>query len=291
MFHPARVLATLIFGFGMLYGGDGYWVAFASARSGNGDLFAVNTATGVTKPLRVNDLAEGTLRYDAARQRLVYTRFQDDAPQATLYSGDQKLFVDPNGDVAPQWSPDGRTIVYAARRDGRDDLYLADSNGAGERALTQDAEIDRYPAWSPDSRSVVFARRTTAGWNLYRRDIQGDAAPIALTTLNQYVGHPVWSPDGKHIAFDTLYEGQAEIALLTLADGVVQRLTQRPGNDLAPAWSPDSRALAWAGEPNNNGNWDVWLMHLADRKIVQLTQQEGFDGGPVFVASPAALKP
>lgn len=291
MANTARVLATLFLVLGSLYGGDGYWVAFASARSGNGDLFAVNTATGITQALRVNDWAEGTLRYDAARKRLVYTRFQDDTPQATLYSGEQKLFVDPNGDVAPHWSPDGRNVVYAAQRDGRHDLYLADSNGANERALTQDAEIDRYPSWSPDSRSVVFARRDGAGWNLYRRDIAGDAAPVALTTLNQYVGHPVWSPDGRFIAFDTLYEGQAEIALLTLADGSIQRLTQRPGNDLAPAWSPDGRALAWAGEPNNNGNWDLWWMQLADRQIKRLTEQEGFDGGPVFVAHPAALKP
>ncbi|MEM8679899.1 MAG: hypothetical protein AAGF97_11145 [Planctomycetota bacterium] len=255
------------------------WIVFASGRSGDGDIYALDPTSGEIKPVVATPAGEGTVRYDLTRDRLVHHRFDDEG--AMLVSGEEDLFVDPNGDVAPSWSPDGRWIVYADNRDGQDDLFLAKSDGTGERRLTRDAAIDRYPAWSPDSRRIVFAKRLSSGWDLHLLTLDSEEVE-RLPESGTYVGHPAWSPDGEAIAFDTLFDDQAEIAVIDLASGIIKRITHRAGNDLIPAWSSDGRRIAFGGEPTA-GNWDLWLVDLDKLELQRLTTHESYDGGPVFV--------
>lgn len=257
------------------------WVVFASSRSGNGDIYAVNPADGAVRKYFVHVDPEGSPRYDQVRKRVVFQRF-DANDKATLMSRGKRLFASPNGEVAPTWSPNGAWIGYSKKGPKGVDLYIAKPDGTGERALMADAQTDRYPNWSPDGNTLVFARKLAEGWDLHTLSLAtGDMKRITKRKL--YVGHPVFSPDGKQVAFDTLGPTGADIAVVNLADGVVTMLTDRPGNDLVPSWSPDGSAIAFAGDPDNKGNWDIWLVTLADKKLKRLTTAEGFDGAPVFV--------
>ena len=259
------------------------WIVFQSARSGQGDLYAVDPASGETKRIFGTDLGEGGVRYDAARGRLVHQRFEEDPEQVVLATGADALFVDPNGDTPPSWSPKGGRIVYVASRGGQEDLYLADADGTHEVQLTNDAEVDRYPVWSPDGRHVAFARKAETGWDVFKMSPDPSATPVRLTQLGEYVGHLDWSPDGSQIAFDRLYDGQTEIAVLDLESGEIRRLTERAGNDMVPAWSPDGAQIAFAGEPEGSGNWDLWTVDVSTLEISRLTTEEGYDGRPVYV--------
>lgn len=268
---------------------DASWIVFQSARSGDGDLYATDPATGELVHLLDSPHPEGGVRYDAARGRLVHQRFPVDDGPVVLWSGEEMLFEDPNGDQPPAWSPTGEWIAYVAVRPGsqgdeQQDLYLARADGTGEVRLTDDDTIDRYPTWSPDGARIAFARRVESGWDLYSIDVnQEGAGPERLTEMDEYLGHPSWSPDGTRIAFDKLYDGQTEIAVLDLGSGDVVRVTHRHGNDMAPNWAPDGTSLVFAGEPKGSGNWDVWSVALASGTITRITQAEGYDGAPVYV--------
>jgi TolB protein len=231
------------------------------------------------------EAAEGTVRYDPARTRLVYHRFSDSG--AMLMSGSRALFEDPNGDVAPAWSTRGE-VVYVAERDGRADLFVADSLGGSVRRLTSDPEVERYPAWSPDGSRVVYAKRIEGGWDLFAMDV-AERSEERLTFDGVYVGHPAWSPDGSRIAFDTFRGGQTEIAVLDLEGMDVTDLTSRPGNDLVPNWSADGGRIAFGAEVEP-GNWDVWIVDTTTLALTRLTSDSAADGGPVFVPE-AALPP
>jgi Tol biopolymer transport system component len=263
-------------------GSPGEWVVFSSARSGEGDVYAVDPASGETVLVVGTAAPEGTVRYDSARHRIVYHRYEEN--RTVLMSGGDELFVDPNGDVAPAWSPDGKWIVYAAERGGQVDLFRASPDGSGEHRLTHDAFVDRYPAWSPDGARIVYARRLESGWDLHLFT-PNEGAPVIerLTEGGGYAGHPAWSPDGRRIAFDILVDGQAEIAMIDASGGEVTLLTRRAGNDLVPAWSGDGRRIVFSGDPGNAGNWDVWMLDIESRDVVRLTTHEGYDGGGVFV--------
>jgi Tol biopolymer transport system component len=64
--------------------------------------------------------------------------------------------VGEGGQVA--WSPDGRSILFASRRDHPDnyrDIYVMRPDGSSVKRLTR-ARADT-PAWSPDGRYFVFS--------------------------------------------------------------------------------------------------------------------------------------
>lgn len=72
-------------------------------------------------------------------------------------------------DMQPRYSPDGRHIVFISDRDGSENIWIADSNGANPRALTT-GERENYvsPVWTPDGNYVV-ATKGTQLW-LYHKD-------------------------------------------------------------------------------------------------------------------------
>lgn len=279
-------------------GEEAYALLFASSRSGSGDLYVLPPAGGEPRLWAGTEAPEGTPRWDASRARVVYQRFPADGESGSpllishgagvLPEAGSELFVDPNGDAPPCWSPDGKWIAYIAERDGRSDVFLADAQGRERRRLTDDAIVDRYPAWSPSSDRLVFARRLEAGWDLFSLAIDDpEAEPVRLTEDERYVGHPAWSPDGRFLAFDASFEGEVEIAALELATGEVRRVVSRAGNDLVPAWSPDGARLVFGGVTPADGNWDLWQVELASGALERLTEDPAFDGAPVFV--PASL--
>jgi Tol biopolymer transport system component len=80
------------------------------------------------------------------------------------------------------------------------------------------------------------------------------------------------SPDGRHVAFDSDRDGERGIYLADRDGSHVQRVSG-PGYAAMPAWSPDSRQLAYIrGEPHQRGAWNLWLLSLdsgAERRLTR----------------------
>ncbi|HKY76047.1 MAG TPA: hypothetical protein VJS45_07905, partial [Acidimicrobiia bacterium] len=91
-------------------------IAFASARTGNQDIFLMN--------------ADG--------------------------SGQAQVTRDPTVSFHPAWSPDGTRIAFAGTREENTDIYVMNADGTGETRLTTDPAIDDQPVWSPDGTKIAF---------------------------------------------------------------------------------------------------------------------------------------
>lgn len=82
-------------------------------------------------------------------------------------------------DGMPDFSPDGRRIVFTSNRDRQGEIYVMNRDGTGERRLTRAAGDDFLPRFSPDGSQIAYvalpgtivvmdadgtgARRLTAG--------------------------------------------------------------------------------------------------------------------------------
>ena len=60
-----------------------------------------------------------------------------------------------SANLDPTLSPDGKRMVFIKILEGREQLFIADIDGTGERQLTHDSVDLEDPAWSPDGRSLA----------------------------------------------------------------------------------------------------------------------------------------
>jgi Tol biopolymer transport system component len=100
--------------------------------------------------------------------------------------------------VGPDWSPDGRRIVYGGSRslpgdDARNyEIIVTGRYGRNPRRLTRNGVNDEGPVWSPDGRLLVYAHQVGHRQDLYviRRDGSGNRRLVTNAT------QPSWQPRG-----------------------------------------------------------------------------------------------
>lgn len=96
-------------------------------------------------------------------------------------SGQVNLTRNASDERDPDWSPDGRRIVFHSDRlphEGGSKVWVIDRNGANLTELTGDGRftgfIDRWPAWSPDGTTIAFtSTRSEEGWRIWSMNAAG----------------------------------------------------------------------------------------------------------------------
>ncbi|MAF12913.1 hypothetical protein CMK11_20880 [Candidatus Poribacteria bacterium] len=85
-----------------------------------------------------------------------------------------------------------------------------------------------------------------------------DATGENLRNVSAHPGldsSPAWAPDGRHLAFDSMRDGNMEVYAVDVDAGAPVNMTDHPLADGSPAWAPDGSALAFAS--NRDGDWDI----------------------------------
>lgn len=96
------------------------------------------------------------------------------------------------------WSPDGTSIAYDSRPDGRGHIYIVNPSTRERQQLTHGEQEDVTPSWSADGRWIYFASLRSGQWNIWKISSTG-GEPLRVTE-NRGV-HPVESPNGKYLYY------------------------------------------------------------------------------------------
>ncbi len=109
------------------------------------------------------------------------------------------------------WSPDGRTLVYCAKRGDNFDLYAIAAEGGEEKRLTMHAGYDDGPDYSPDGKWIYFNSDRSGSWDIWRIPADGagpdDARAERITSDDYEDWFPHPSPDGKWLVFVSFPKG------------------------------------------------------------------------------------
>jgi TolB protein len=151
-------------------------------------------------------------------------------------------------------------IAFVSNRDGNDEIYITDYDGANPTRITFNKIKDYMPAWSPDQRSIIFTSYRANSVNLYMRNIYEGKETLIATKGTNFSG--AFSPDGKKLAFCSSMseQGNAEIYVLDVETMKTKRLTFNSAADTAPSWSPTGREIAFTSDRTGVGAPQIYIM-------------------------------
>lgn len=253
---------------------------------------------------------DGRYLYYSAKSRAPPTLYETPSwtvMRRDLRSGDiERIATAPGGAFRPVLSPDGGTLVYGTRRDGRTDLRTRDLRSGRDRRLTSPVERDSKDgspsrgvlpglAFLPSGEAIVVS----AGGKLQRvelgtrktseiafeakidlgigpsllRDVPIETGPVRARVIQ----NPVQSPDARRIAFSAF----ARLYAMDLEAGDPRRLTGGDEPEFQPAWSPDGRWIAYVTWTAADAG-HVWRVRAGGGRPERLTDVAAFYSDPVF---------
>jgi Tol biopolymer transport system component/imidazolonepropionase-like amidohydrolase len=209
--------------------------------------------------------------------------------------------------MRPLLSPDGKHLVYATRYQTKTALRVRDFETNEERWLingvTRDdqesrATRDTFPgyAFMPDGKSLIVP----VDGRIKRVDFITGKATVIPFTANvemdiaarlhfdyrvdespnvraRLIRYPSMSPDGKRIvftAFNKLYAMDLEPGARP------KRLTNLNAGEFMPAWSPDSRYIAFVTWSSAGGH--IYRIAAGGGQAEQLTRRAAYYSWPVY---------
>ncbi|MCB9109085.1 MAG: PD40 domain-containing protein [Anaerolineales bacterium] len=249
--------------------------AFASDRSGNGDIFGLNR-DGDLISLTDDPSADWDPAWSADGSMLAFTSHRSGNSDIWLLNvvetGDKavphNLTADPAWDYSPSWSPSGQSVAFVSERDGDPEIFVQNLESNSALQLTFNNEMDHLPAWSPDGKMIAFAavRDGVERIHLIRPDGTDEqfASPPSIKGTS-----PAWSPDSQRLAFIGWDEqDQPGIYLMGPGETDLQLRYQARSWIGSLDWSADGEWLTFTAW--DSGNHEVYALPA-----------EGVDGYPL----------
>ncbi len=234
---------------------DGQWVAFVQSGvdvtkdKRNADVWMVSWDAQQSVQLTNSPDGESSPRWSPDGRYLSFLSGRNGTTGIQLWlmdrrGGEAKKLTDLKGELEEyEWSPTGKQIALAIR-----DKDYSDS---AKTKIRTPYVMDRHQ-FKADTKGYLDRRRA----HLYVLDVEKKT--LDTLTKGEYdESSPVWSPDGRWLAFvsnrtvttdrdDSDRNENSDLYLIEARKGATFRqLTNWPGRDGSPVWSPDGKQLAY----------------------------------------------
>lgn len=198
-------------------------------------------------------------------------------------TGEKQITHDDADHEDPAWSPDGSKIAFVLVKAGRKIVYLINPDGSGAKPVTPAKHSAIHPAFTPDGRAILYCTDDDLR-PPEKNEAQIYSIELATKKLSTVISggvntFPVMSPDGRKMAFRKVIGDMNSEVFVANADGTrLKNLTNHHSWEGWPAWSPDGRTIAFAG--NRNAAWQIFLMNPDGTNLRLLAATEGRGTSP-----------
>lgn len=209
----------------------------------------------------------------------------------------QQYILDLESGETTRVSPGTGKTTCGFFQPGSDRVLFSSTHADPEAVAKQKAELDfrasgkqRRYSWDYDETADIFSAK------------QDGSDLVNLTRSPGYDAEGSHSPDGKQIVFCSLrsafplaklapndrerYEKDAawfgDIYLMNADGSNVRRLTDAPGYDGGPFFSPDGQRIVWRHFEENGMNADVWTMKLDGSDKKRVTDFKSMSWAPFY---------
>ncbi|MBQ3612577.1 MAG: PD40 domain-containing protein [Bacteroidales bacterium] len=202
---------------------------------------------------------------------------------STEYKTTRRITNTPEQERGLTFSKDGRTLYYAAERNGhwgiwktslteKDEKMFTYAVKTEEEMVTKPGETCFQPQVSPDGKYLAYLKDRTA---IAVMDLKSGDEKIILDRMVNYSYTDgdqsyEWSPDSRYILCNYQANGgwnNEDVALIDVENGEITDLTESGYSDGGFRWALKGKAMTWTSDKagyRSHGSWgaekDVYIM-------------------------------
>ena len=266
-----------------VYSNDGTKILYQLHEFGNWDIYEYNTISQENKRITTDAGDDENPVYSPTNNMIAFTSTRDDFREVDynqklrdnyirdLNSGlETNLTTNSSNDWKPQYSKDGKYILFVSERDDLRDIdftelysniYSMESNGTFQLRLTTEEANEGGPTINGgETKPIYFDSNRNGNFGILKMNFDGTEQKLVTTNLDFNDVSPNISPDDSHIAFFSDRDGNYEIYMMNPDGTNQQRLTSNPADDTNPVFSNDGRKVLF--QSNRTGNYDIYEIDL-----------------------------
>ncbi len=202
----------------------------------------------------------------------------------------------------PRWSPDGKFLAFLSeRKGGQTQVWLLNRLGGEAQQLTDTPQDVEDFAWAPDGRLMVLALRDPTPEELdaakeKSRAAQSSTASDSDSEDKKPKSKRPWVIDRLQFKVDEigyLDRRRTHLYVFDISKKSLTQVTSGDFDDSEPAWSPDSKLLAFTSNRSTPDsdltyNTDLWVVPADvnnsnnSAHLTQVTTNPGIDMSPAW---------
>jgi Tol biopolymer transport system component len=224
--------------------------------------------------------------------RVAFTR-EEGGLYATTGEGTGVIQLAPAGS-SPSWSGDGRKVAFMARDPAPDsdfccwNIFVAESNGSGVTRVTEGLSLLKYDL-AADGSMITFEDQSTSGSGVFVVRPDGTGLREIVPPGAHSPQMPSLSPDGTKVAYYAYADAQDEsgpsyeiYVSPTDGSGPTINVSNNPGYDWWPVWSPDGTRIAFLSRASPSfGPGSLHVVNADGTGQITITPDENM-GEPVW---------